>query len=224
VATQIVEDGTPSSLIVRPIPYQYPIVLANRRVFSPFTFSRYFSRSPPLMSPLTLLLPSRPHWSRVTHRIRCTQLPSLSSLRYGPARAFLASITLYLTLTPLRSAAFLYFVLMIWIVVKRLREQRPLVYYMLAGILFILAQLTYFLLSRPICNGTNAKIDGSFLATALETASVIVLYLAWQGITEGSSISRRVCYPICSSTVRCQTTGTMMYTSNEWHRLFYYIR
>ncbi len=79
---------------------------------------------------------------------------------------------------------------MIWIVVKKLREQRPLVYYILAGILFILAQLAYFLLSRPICNGANAKIDGSFLATALETATVIVLYLAWQGITEGSSIFR----------------------------------
>ena len=38
VATQIVEDGTPSSLrFVRPIPYQYPVVLANRRVLSPFT-------------------------------------------------------------------------------------------------------------------------------------------------------------------------------------------
>jgi len=112
---------------------------------------------------------------------------------------------------------------MIWIVVKKLREQRPLVYYMLAGILFILAQLTYFLLSRPICNGANAKIDGSFLATALETASVIVLYLAWQGITEGSSIPRRVCKPICSSTARWQITGARMYTSNEWRGLFNYI-
>ena len=109
---------------------------------------------------------------------------------------------------------------MIWIVVKKLREQRPLVYYILAGILFVLAQLTYFLLSRPICNGTNAKIDGSFFATALETVSVIVLYLAWQGITEGSFIFRRVCNPICSSTARCQTTGTRIYTSNEWRRLF----
>jgi Chitin synthase export chaperone len=112
---------------------------------------------------------------------------------------------------------------MIWIVVKKLRELRPLVYYMLAGILFVLAQLTFFLLSRPICNGTNAKIDGSFLATAMETASVIVLYLAWQGITEGSSISRRVCEPICSSTVRWQTTGERMYTSNRWRGLFYCI-
>src|SRR6266852_183391 len=110
---------------------------------------------------------------------------------------------------------------MIWIVVNKLREQRPLVYYISAGILFVLAQLTYFLLSRPICNGTNAKIDGSFLATALETASVIVLYLAWQGITEGSSISRRVCEPTCSPTVRWQTTGARMYTFNEWRELFY---
>jgi hypothetical protein len=55
---------------------------------------------------------------------------------------------------------------------------------MLAGILFILAQLAYFLLSRPICHGTNAKIDGSFLATVLETATVIMLYRAWLGITE----------------------------------------
>jgi len=121
----------------------------------------------------------------------------------------------------LRSAAFLYFVLMMWIVVKRLREQRPLVYYMLAGILFILAQLAYFLLSRTICNGTNAKIDGSFLATVLETATVTMLYLAWQGITEGLSMSRRVCRPMCSSTVRRQTTGTRIYTSNRWRRLFY---
>lgn len=112
---------------------------------------------------------------------------------------------------------------MIWIVIKKLREQRPLVYYILAGILFILAQLTYFLLSRPICNGTNAKIDGSFIATALETAAVIVLYLAWQNITEGSSISRRVCKPFCSLTVRWQTTGARMYTTNEWRGLFYYV-
>lgn len=97
------------------------------------------------------------------------------------------------------SAALLYFILMIWIVVTRLRERRPFVFYVLAGILFILAQLAYFLLSRPICSGTNAKIDGSFLATALETATVIVLYLAWQGITEGLSISRRVYGLMCSS-------------------------
>ena len=84
------------------------------------------------------------------------------------------------------SAALLYIILMVWIVAGRLHERRPLVYYALAGILFILSRLAYFLLSRPICNGTHAKIDGSFIATALDTTTVVVLYLAWQGITEGS--------------------------------------
>lgn len=38
---------------------------------------------------------------------------------------------------------------------------------------------------QVICKGTDAKIDGSFVATILETASVVVLYLAWRSITEG---------------------------------------
>jgi hypothetical protein len=124
----------------------------------------------------------------------------LTSIWPGLCVLFTASCTKYDATFP--SAAFLYFVLMLWIVVRRLREQRPLIYYLLAGILFVLAQLAYFLLSRPICNGTNAKIDGSFIATVLETAAVVVLYLAWQGITEGSSISRQVCAHYQWSTCR----------------------
>ena len=30
------------------------------------------------------------------------------------------------------------------------------------------------------------KVDGSFIATILETASVVALYFAWRGITEGN--------------------------------------
>jgi hypothetical protein len=138
----------------------------------------------------------------MARRVRFTHLP----VRYTTSDA-----------TPC-SAALLYFILMIWIVVRRLREQRPFVFYVLAGVLFVLAQLAYFLLSRPICSGTNAKIDGSFLATALETATVIVLYLAWQGITEGLSISRRV-YSRCAHH-HWQTTGVRMCTFHEWRELF----
>lgn len=90
------------------------------------------------------------------------------------------------------SAALLYFILMIWVVVAVLREMRPLIYYALAGLLFVLAQLAYFLLSRPLCSVSKAKIDGSFIATLLETASVFVIYLAWRSITEGMS-GPRVC-------------------------------
>lgn len=35
--------------------------------------------------------------------------------------------------------------------------------------------------------GSNSKIDGSFVATVLESAAVGVLYLAWKSITEGES-------------------------------------
>jgi hypothetical protein len=41
---------------------------------------------------------------------------------------------------------------------------------------------------QVICKGTNAKIDGSFIATVLETASVVALYLAWRSITEGGQL------------------------------------
>ena len=36
-----------------------------------------------------------------------------------------------------------------------------------------------------LVQNTNAKIDGSFIATILETASVGALYFAWRSITEG---------------------------------------
>jgi hypothetical protein len=42
--------------------------------------------------------------------------------------------------------------------------------------------------------GSKGKVDGSFLATILETASVGVLYLAWKSITEGTSFHHRVSF------------------------------
>jgi len=91
---------------------------------------------------------------------------------------------------------------MAYIVLGVLREIRPVVFYVLAATLFVLSQLAYFLLSEVICKvnstpwllqfpvnktlqGSKAKVDGSFLATLLETASVGALYLAWKNITEG---------------------------------------
>jgi hypothetical protein len=76
-------------------------------------------------------------------------------------------------------------------------------FYILAATLFVLSQLDYFLLNKVreidqvfrddrsldvlqvICKGANAKVDGSFVATVLETSAVVVLYLAWRSITEG---------------------------------------
>jgi hypothetical protein len=84
------------------------------------------------------------------------------------------------------SAALIYFALMGYIVLAVLNEVKPMYFYILAAVLFVLSQLAWFLLSGVICRGTNAKIDGSFIATLLETAAVGVIYLAWRSITEGA--------------------------------------
>ena len=187
IATQVVEDGTPSSLIVRYILYPYHFWLTTTW-FSPFTSSQCSSWLPPPISLLTLLSPSQARLNREPQGTPFILSPSLSSYPYGLARTSypypchcpLADVK------PYHSAALLYFILMTWVVVAVLREMRPLIFYALAALLFIISQLAFFLLSRPICNGSNAKVDGSFIATLLETASVFVIYLAWRSITEGN--------------------------------------
>lgn len=82
--------------------------------------------------------------------------------------------------------AIAYLAIMSYIVIRVLNETRPMWYYILAATLFVLSQLAWFLLSRVICKGSSAKVDGSFVATILETAAVGVLYLAWKSITEES--------------------------------------
>ena len=52
--------------------------------------------------------------------------------------------------------------------------------------LLVLSQGAYYALSYKICTGTRQKVDGSFLGTLLETGAMVVLFLAWQSITESS--------------------------------------
>ncbi|XP_006464084.1 hypothetical protein AGABI2DRAFT_209131 [Agaricus bisporus var. bisporus H97] len=79
-----------------------------------------------------------------------------------------------------------YLALMAFIVLHVLNETRPMWYFLLSAALFVLAQLAWFLLGKVICNGSNQKVDGSFVATILETASVVGLFFAWKSITEES--------------------------------------
>ncbi|KAI0044476.1 hypothetical protein FA95DRAFT_1562228 [Auriscalpium vulgare] len=108
---------------------------------------------------------------------------------FGPSSppASLHSIPLFVltSIWPL-VAALGYFLIMGYIVLFVLRESRPMWFYVLAGILFVLSQLDYFLLNKVICDGASAKIDGSFIATILETAAVVTLFFAWKSITEES--------------------------------------
>ena len=48
---------------------------------------------------------------------------------------------------------------------------------------------------------THAKIDGSFIATILETAAVYALYLGWRSITEGQFSAAHRTPPLARSLV-----------------------
>ncbi|KAH8824179.1 chitin synthase III catalytic subunit [Flagelloscypha sp. PMI_526] len=150
VATQVVEDGTPSSLI--------PMWVLTALIFG---------------GTLYVALDTGMHITDVIGRSN----PPLS----------LQSIPLFV-LTSIWPAvcALLYFGIMAYIVIAVLNEMRPMWYYILALVLFILAQLAWLLLGKVVCKGSSEKIDGSFIATVLETAAVGVLWLAWRSITEES--------------------------------------
>lgn len=151
VSTQIVEDGTLSSLI--PFGFFTLAFIAATTYIAldvAFTFTSVFGPSNP---PQTL------------HSV---PLFVLTTIWPG-------------------AAALLYFCIMLYIVLGILNEVRPVWFYILAAVLFVLSQLDYFLLNKVICNGvTPARIDGSFVSTILETAAVTVLHFGWRSITEDS--------------------------------------
>ncbi|KAI0737470.1 chitin synthase III catalytic subunit [Daedaleopsis nitida] len=150
VSTQVVEDGTISSLV--------PFDFFAAAFFAATTY---------------IALDTGFHFTSV----------------FGPSSppADLHNIALFvLTNIWPGAAAILYLVTMVYVVLGMLNEVRPMWYYILAAVLFVLSQLDFFLLSKVICDGAARKVDGSFIATLLETAAVGVLYLAWRGITEES--------------------------------------
>lgn len=77
-----------------------------------------------------------------------------------------------------------YFILMAYIVIHLLNEKRPMAFYGLAAFLFVVSQIIWLLVGKVICQASNQRVDGSFIATVLETASVGVLFLGWRSITE----------------------------------------
>ncbi|KAG2139219.1 chitin synthase III catalytic subunit [Suillus clintonianus] len=148
VATQIVEDGTLSSIV--------PFSIISVAFFVATT---YISLDVGLT---------------ITHVIGTSNPPqSINSIPLFVLTSIWPGV-----------AALIYFGIMLYIVLGILNEIRPVWYYVIAAILFVLSQLDYFLLNKIICRGSSMKVDGSFIATILETACVVALYFAWRGITE----------------------------------------
>jgi len=147
VATQFVEDGTPSALI----PYYglagiFFLATAYIAADTAFGFTSLFKSDPP----------------RDLRNI---------------------GLFILLIMWPMVSAL-LYFGIMAFISLRVLEEKKPFLWYLLALALFVGAQAGYFLLGTPICQATNRFLDSAFIATLLETASVVAIFMAWREMTE----------------------------------------
>ncbi|WVW81018.1 hypothetical protein I302_103009 [Kwoniella bestiolae CBS 10118] len=77
-----------------------------------------------------------------------------------------------------------YTVLMLYITLNTLRETKPAMLYLGAFVLFAIAQVIFFLVSQPLCDSSNGKVNSAFLSTLLEAGAVGLIYLAWKSITE----------------------------------------
>ncbi|GAA6048053.1 hypothetical protein JCM3770_000168 [Rhodotorula araucariae] len=82
------------------------------------------------------------------------------------------------------AAALIYFIIQAGVVVRVLKEKKPLFTLLAAAFTFALAQAAQLALGHRICTGTNAKIDGSWIATLLETVTIGLVYAAWKMVTE----------------------------------------
>jgi hypothetical protein len=111
------------------------------------------------------------------------------TIAFGPSKppTALKNIPLFVLTTVWPGAAILiYFIIMVYVIIVILSERRPIGFYLGAFLLFVASQVIYFEASRYICTASKAKVDGSLIATALETAAVYMLFLGWKSITEDS--------------------------------------
>ncbi|POY70776.1 hypothetical protein BMF94_6187 [Rhodotorula taiwanensis] len=113
-----------------------------------------------------------------------TALTITNYFRSEPARSLHNNWLFVLTIIWPAAAAAVYFIIQAGVVVRILREKKPLFTLLGAAVAFIAAQAFYYALGHKICTGTNGKIDSSWIATLLETVSIGLIFAAWQFVTE----------------------------------------
>ncbi|GAA5937737.1 hypothetical protein JCM3775_002116 [Rhodotorula graminis] len=102
----------------------------------------------------------------------------------SPAENLYSAWLFSLTIVFPGAAALIYFLIQSGVVVRVLKEKKPLFTLLAAAFAFALGQAAQLALSHRICTGTNAKIDGSWIGTLLETVTIGLIYAAWQMVTE----------------------------------------
>ncbi|PQE12837.1 chitin synthase export chaperone protein [Rutstroemia sp. NJR-2017a BBW] len=79
---------------------------------------------------------------------------------------------------------FVYFVLETILVIKILGERKPMIFLVIAAVLFALGQIFNYVISVHICHGTSGKIDGALFETLFTLLSVVAIWTFWSSITE----------------------------------------
>ncbi|KAF3483527.1 uncharacterized protein GIQ15_02851 [Arthroderma uncinatum] len=77
-----------------------------------------------------------------------------------------------------------FFLFETFLVVKVLKEKRPMLYLTIAGLLFAISQVFQFVISPHLCNATSGKINGAFFETLFNLGSVMMVWVFWSSITE----------------------------------------
>lgn len=78
----------------------------------------------------------------------------------------------------------IFFVLETILVLRVLGERKPMIYLVVAVVLFGIGQVFNYVVSVHICNGTKGKIDGSMFETLFTLLSVVTVWYFWSSITE----------------------------------------
>jgi hypothetical protein len=79
---------------------------------------------------------------------------------------------------------FVFFVLESILVLRVLGERKPMIYLGSAALLFAIGQISNYVTSTHICQGTNGKIDGALFETLFTLLSVVTVWYFWSSITE----------------------------------------
>ncbi|KAK5172656.1 uncharacterized protein LTR77_002776 [Saxophila tyrrhenica] len=77
-----------------------------------------------------------------------------------------------------------FFILEAVLVLRVLGETKPMIYLVVAALLFAIGQIFQYVISRFICNGTNGAINGGLFETGFNLAAVITIWIFWSSITE----------------------------------------
>ncbi|EDU46437.1 Chs3p multi-domain protein [Pyrenophora tritici-repentis] len=78
----------------------------------------------------------------------------------------------------------IFFLLEAFLVLRILGERKPMLYLLVAAILFAIGQIFQYVISVHICTGTDGKINGGLFSTLFTLLSVSMIWVFWSSITE----------------------------------------